>query len=80
MRQTINDDASRPQKEIRKLILVTTAGKVYELLGFKGVLHHLLEISMFCVLSKNCQHFLEEKQCMHLKVNCPRNSRMALTF
>ena len=34
------------------------------------------KISLFCALSQNYQH-LFDKWCMHLIVNCPRNSKIA---
>ena len=46
---------------------------------FKGVLHLLPKISMFCALSQNNQQ-LFEKWIMHLIKNCSRNSKLALKF
>ena len=46
---------------------------------FKGVLHLLPKISMFCALSQNYQQ-LFEKWIIHLIKNCSRNSKMALKF
>ena len=46
---------------------------------FKGVLHLLPKISMFCALSQNSQQLFEKKS-VHLKKNCSRNSKMALKF
>ena len=56
------------KKDERNMIII--------LFWFKGVLHALPKISMFCALSQNYRH-LFEKWYMHLIVNCPRNSKMA---
>ena len=45
----------------------------------KGVLHPWPQISIFCAPSQNCQ-YLFENWYMHLIVNCPRNSKIALQF
>ena len=47
--------------------------------SFKGLLHFLPKISMFCALSQNNQYLLEKLH-LHLKVNCLRNSKRALKF
>ena len=36
-------------------------------------------ISMFCVLSQNCQHGFKQLD-LHLKANCPRNSKWHWNF
>ena len=51
--------------------------------SFKGVLHLLPKISMFCALSQNNQQLFEkkiEKLSMHLMKKCSRKSKMALKF
>ena len=45
---------------------------------FKGVLHLLPKITMFCALSQNNQHLLENNIIMHLMENCSRDSKISV--